>query len=167
MGQWQYFIKIFPVLGIIWFLISVLIISLICFCGMYGHCFGTPSCNGLWIFISNCVQISMEMRILGLIFSAIFWVFGSLEGASSHGDQPLSRIAIDRALVALDNGAYVKASPLVLGSTVSFQCLLIVIFIHWSLYSLGDAEIRSLTSWIPLQVLVLKRNKNETLSYQG
>lgn len=163
MGQWQYFIKIFPVLGIIWFLISVLIISLICFCGMYGHCFGTPSCNGLWIFISNCVQISMEMRILGLIF----WVFGSLEGASSHGDQPLSRIAIDRALVALDNGAYVKASPLVLGSTVSFQCLLIVIFIHWSLYSLGDAEIRSLTSWIPLQVLVLKRNKNETLSYQG
>lgn len=63
-------------------------------------------------------QISKEMRILGLIFLAIFWAFGSLEGASSHGDQPLSRIAIDRALVALDNGAYVKASPLVLGSTV-------------------------------------------------
>lgn len=54
------------------------------------------------------------MSSLGLILFGICWAFGSIKDVICH-DQPLSRIAIDRALVALQEDAYVKASPPILG----------------------------------------------------
>ncbi|KAL7181454.1 hypothetical protein ACSBR1_040360 [Camellia fascicularis] len=55
------------------------------------------------------------MRLSGWIFLAISWALVSLEGAASHRDQPLSRIAIDRAVSAPEDRAFVKPSPSVLG----------------------------------------------------
>lgn len=45
----------------------------------------------------------------------VLWALVCLEEAASHGVQPLSLIAIEKAAVALDKNAYVKASPSVLG----------------------------------------------------
>ncbi|CAL5430767.1 unnamed protein product [Camellia sinensis] len=56
-----------------------------------------------------------EMRLSGWMFLAISWALVSLEGAASHRDQPLSRIVIDRAVVAPEDRAFVKASPSILG----------------------------------------------------
>ncbi|XVF03193.1 hypothetical protein REPUB_Repub04eG0240400 [Reevesia pubescens] len=55
------------------------------------------------------------MRGLRLIYWTILLVLGILHKASSHGVQPLSRIAIHKVTLALDTRAYVKASPTVLG----------------------------------------------------
>ncbi|KAK9276957.1 hypothetical protein L1049_006496 [Liquidambar formosana] len=55
------------------------------------------------------------MRASGLIFLAILWAISSFEEVRSHGDQPLSKIAIHKATVSLHDGAYVKASPHILG----------------------------------------------------
>lgn len=62
------------------------------------------------------------MRIF-LNFPAILWVLFTLQGVASHGDHPLSRIAIHKAVAAVDNNAYIKASPSVLGLTVSFYSM--------------------------------------------
>ncbi|XP_052198575.1 probable inactive purple acid phosphatase 1 [Diospyros lotus] len=55
------------------------------------------------------------MRFIVAIFLAILWSIVSLKGASSHGDQPLSRIAIHNVVFALNDLAYIKASPSVIG----------------------------------------------------
>ncbi|KAL0013133.1 hypothetical protein SO802_000202 [Lithocarpus litseifolius] len=55
------------------------------------------------------------MRGLNFISLAIFLVLTTLQEAWSHGDQPLSKIAIHKATVDLNHDAYVKASPTVLG----------------------------------------------------
>ncbi|XP_052198579.1 probable inactive purple acid phosphatase 1 [Diospyros lotus] len=55
------------------------------------------------------------MRFIVAIFLGILWSIVNLKGASSHGDQPLSRIAIHNAVFALDDLAYIKASPSVIG----------------------------------------------------
>ena len=62
-----------------------------------------------------------EMQVFGFILLAILWGIGSLEGVTSHGDQPLSRIAIHKAVFALNDLAYIKASPPILGLKVSFN----------------------------------------------
>ncbi|XP_051122547.1 probable inactive purple acid phosphatase 1 [Andrographis paniculata] len=46
---------------------------------------------------------------------AVLWALASLTVVTSHGIQPLSVIAIDKAVIALDNKAYIKASPTILG----------------------------------------------------
>ncbi|XP_030956900.1 probable inactive purple acid phosphatase 1 isoform X1 [Quercus lobata] len=55
------------------------------------------------------------MRGLNFISLSILLVFTTLQEAWSHGDQPLSKIAIHKAIVDLNGQAYVKASPTVLG----------------------------------------------------
>lgn len=55
------------------------------------------------------------MQIFGFCLLAVFCALGSLEGVTSHGDQPFSRIAIHEAVFALDDFAYVKVTPSVLG----------------------------------------------------
>ncbi|KAK3035940.1 hypothetical protein RJ639_031363, partial [Escallonia herrerae] len=55
------------------------------------------------------------MKVAGFTLLAVFLVLVSLEGVASHGVQPLSRISIHKAVVTLDDRAYVKASPPVLG----------------------------------------------------
>ncbi|KAK9191594.1 hypothetical protein WN943_020207 [Citrus x changshan-huyou] len=55
------------------------------------------------------------MRELRLIFFGILLVLGTFQVASSHGGHPLSRIAIRKATYALNDNAYVKASPAVVG----------------------------------------------------
>lgn len=63
------------------------------------------------------------MRVFFLL-SAISWVLFCIQGVTSHGDHPLSRIAIHKAVSAVDNNAYIKVSPSVLGLNVSFSCVL-------------------------------------------
>ncbi|OAY50129.1 probable inactive purple acid phosphatase 1 [Manihot esculenta] len=55
------------------------------------------------------------MRGLGVIFTAIAVVLAILQEASSHGIQPLSRISVHTTTFALNDNAYVKASPAILG----------------------------------------------------
>ncbi|KAL9420599.1 hypothetical protein AB3S75_038214 [Citrus x aurantiifolia] len=55
------------------------------------------------------------MRELRSIFLGIFLVLGAFRLAISHEDQPLSKIAIHKAVFALDDNAYIKASPSILG----------------------------------------------------
>ncbi|KAM7477648.1 hypothetical protein LguiA_025861 [Lonicera macranthoides] len=56
------------------------------------------------------------MQVFGFILLAVLWgIGGRLERVTSHGDQPLSRIAIHKAIFALNDHAYIKASPLILG----------------------------------------------------
>lgn len=51
----------------------------------------------------------------------VLWALASLEDVTSDGVQPLSVIAIEKAVIALDNKAYIKASPSVLGFNVSLE----------------------------------------------
>ena len=70
-----------------------------------------------------------EMRELRLIFLSILLILATLEEAASHGDQPLSTIAVQKATFALNHQAYIKVSPTVLGFKVSFcNCQAITFF---------------------------------------
>lgn len=51
-------------------------------------------------------------------FIVVLWVLSSFEGAISHGVQPLSRISIENAVIALEDSAYIRCSPSVLGANV-------------------------------------------------
>ncbi|ESR51164.1 hypothetical protein CICLE_v10033538mg [Citrus x clementina] len=55
------------------------------------------------------------MRELRSIFLGILLVLGAFRSTISHEDQPLSKIAIHKAVFALDDNAYIKASPSILG----------------------------------------------------
>ena len=68
------------------------------------------------------------MRAPVLLWAATTWLAvsavahpgrGGGGGGGGGGEQPLSRIAVERAVLAVDDAAHVKASPLVLGLTVS------------------------------------------------
>lgn len=54
------------------------------------------------------------MKVL-LKLLVVLWAVVSLEEVASHGVQPFSVIAIEKAVIALDSKAYIKASPSVLG----------------------------------------------------
>ncbi|KAJ0096144.1 hypothetical protein Patl1_16680 [Pistacia atlantica] len=71
----------------------------------------------LYLKQRRCCQIFGGMRELRFIFLGVLLVLATLQVASSHGDQPLSRIAIQKATFALNDLAYVKASPSILGSS--------------------------------------------------
>ncbi|KAK0574788.1 hypothetical protein LWI29_029083 [Acer saccharum] len=60
-------------------------------------------------------EIFGGMRDLRLILLGILLVIASLQVTTSHGEHPLSRIAIHKATFALNEHAYVKASPTILG----------------------------------------------------
>lgn len=62
----------------------------------------------------RCNEMNPFVKLL-----VVSWALVSLEEAASHGVQPLSLIAIEKAAVALDKNAYVKASPSILGLNVS------------------------------------------------
>ncbi|XP_073032079.1 probable inactive purple acid phosphatase 1 [Primulina eburnea] len=49
-------------------------------------------------------------------FVVVLWVLSTFEGAISHGVQPLSRISIENAVIALEDSAYITCSPSVLGA---------------------------------------------------
>lgn len=49
-------------------------------------------------------------------FVVVLLVLSSFEGAISHGVQPLSRISIENAVIALEDSAYIRCSPSVLGA---------------------------------------------------
>lgn len=59
------------------------------------------------------------MRELRSICLGILLVLGAFRLTISHEDQPLSKIAIHKAVFALDDNAYIKASPSILGMKVS------------------------------------------------
>uniref|UniRef100_A0A2P2NFC9 Purple acid phosphatase Fn3-like domain-containing protein n=1 Tax=Rhizophora mucronata TaxID=61149 RepID=A0A2P2NFC9_RHIMU len=55
------------------------------------------------------------MRGLGFTFLATFLLLATLQEASANGVQPLSKIAIHRTILAVNDKAYVKAFPAILG----------------------------------------------------
>ncbi|GAB4840123.1 hypothetical protein Ancab_020884 [Ancistrocladus abbreviatus] len=55
------------------------------------------------------------MRVSGFILFSFLWAAATLEYASSHGDQPLSKVAIHNTKLSLNDKAYIKASPTLLG----------------------------------------------------
>ena len=62
------------------------------------------------------------MRLL--LWAAATWLAVSAAahpGRGAGGEQPLSRIAVERTVHAVDDAAHVKASPLVLGLKVSLD----------------------------------------------
>ena len=71
-------------------------------------------------------QILVGMRGLILLSLAIFLVLTTLQEAWSHGDQPLSKIAIHKATVDLNRDAYIKASPTVLGIKVCLNSIVLL-----------------------------------------
>ncbi|EOY01692.1 Purple acid phosphatases superfamily protein isoform 2 [Theobroma cacao] len=60
-------------------------------------------------------MIFSGMRELRLIFLPSLLILATLEEAASHGDQPLSKIAVQKATFSLNHQAYIKVSPTVLG----------------------------------------------------
>ncbi|XP_019250303.1 PREDICTED: probable inactive purple acid phosphatase 1 isoform X1 [Nicotiana attenuata] len=58
----------------------------------------------------------VEAMKLFIILLPILSVLVALQGVTSHEDHPLARIAVHKAISALDARAYVKATPSVLGS---------------------------------------------------
>lgn len=60
------------------------------------------------------------VHALGFTLLAILGVIGTLQEVTSHGGHPLSRIAVHKAELAIDELAYVKASPTILGLKVRF-----------------------------------------------
>ncbi|KAF5752049.1 inactive purple acid phosphatase 1-like [Tripterygium wilfordii] len=65
--------------------------------------------------LRGCKEILGGMKHPKATFLAVLFFLAILGKTSCHGDQPLSRIAIHKATFALDDHAYVKASPTVLG----------------------------------------------------
>jgi hypothetical protein len=68
-----------------------------------------------------------------MIFIPSLLILTNLQETSSHGDHPLSRIAIHEATLALTPLAYVEASPSILGlTTVSFLATTTVVVVSLS-----------------------------------
>lgn len=63
-------------------------------------------------------EIMGRMAKLKMSFFIILLAVSTLQEVNSHGDQPLSKIAIHKTVFALSHNAYVKATPPVLGLTV-------------------------------------------------
>lgn len=80
------------------------------------------SCMFLVILIISDTGFGAMRVFMALLM--VFWALVSLEGVISHGVQPLSRIAIHKTVFAIDNDAYIKASPSVLGNKVSWKCMI-------------------------------------------
>ena len=57
------------------------------------------------------------MRVL-VTFLAVFSALLRFPGVKSHGVQPLSAIALHRAVIDIDDQAYIRATPLILGVNV-------------------------------------------------
>ena len=74
----------------------------------------------------NLGSVPGGMRGLNFISLAIFLVLTTLQEAWSHGDQPLSKIAIHKATIDLNRDAYVKASPTVLELKVSLDSIVLL-----------------------------------------
>ena len=86
-------------------------------------------CFSLWsskLYPFYWTQILGGMRGLNLLSLAIFLVLTTLQEVWSHGDQPLSKIAIHKATVDLNRNAYIKASPTVLGLNVSLNIIVLL-----------------------------------------
>jgi len=61
-----------------------------------------------------------ESKFVSLVFLLVCYL---LQGVWSHGDQPLSKVAVHKATVSLLDLAYIKASPAILGQEVSFHTI--------------------------------------------
>lgn len=74
---------------------------------------------------------------MGWLELAILLVLVTLKEVRCHGDQPLSKIAIHKAVFALHDHAYVKATPTVLGLKVTFSIAMSVFssFNHLKVYA--------------------------------
>jgi len=93
--------------------------------------FPLGDCYNKWLGISAavCFRLSQlgvrqgSMRAPLLLWAAATWLAVSAVAhpgrGGGGGEQPLSRIAVERAVLAVDDAAHVKASPLLLGLKVN------------------------------------------------
>jgi len=77
-------------------------------------------------------------------------------GRGGVGEQPLSRIAVERVVLAVNDAAHVKASPLVLGHKVSSSSLLATTLVRkWIRGSLTDCCVVALqgenSEWVDVE----------------
>lgn len=63
-------------------------------------------------------SILRQLLLLFLVFSPVLVDYAAAGGGDASGVQPLSKIAIHRASLALNEAAYVRASPELLGLQV-------------------------------------------------
>jgi len=68
------------------------------------------------------MMMSGMWKSRGIFFSLL--VLATFQLAMSDEHQPLSKVAIHKTTLALDERAYIKATPNVLGLTVRFHCTL-------------------------------------------
>lgn len=83
-------------------------------------------------------KIHFLMRVVVFLFSLLLSFSGFADLAhSAIGEQPLSKIAIDKATLALRDSAFIKASPLVLGLNVwsHFVVYYVLCFLYFHLLS--------------------------------
>ena len=65
-----------------------------------------------------------EMEKSGMLFFCLL-ILATLQQVVSDEHQPLSKVAIHKTIFALDENAYIKATPNVLGLKVSFNSALL------------------------------------------
>lgn len=83
------------------------------------------------------LQILIMVRFHGFVLLLIVLDFISLGRAeTSHRDQPLLKIAIHKAVVAIHKSAYIKVSPSILGSRVTFDSHVCCFFLFCKLFFL-------------------------------
>lgn len=71
--------------------------------------------------------------VIWVVALAVALITTNFEGVKSHGVQPLSRINILETVMALHEEAYIKASPSVLGVTVGFTFMGLLIFLWFQI----------------------------------
>ncbi|KAI3502522.1 hypothetical protein L1887_30636 [Cichorium endivia] len=74
-----------------------------------------PSFVNVYQMVDYFEPFSFIKTAMGLRLLVILWGLCIIEGVASHGEQPFSKISVHETVFALDDAAYVKASPLVLG----------------------------------------------------
>lgn len=79
-------------------------------------------------------------------------LLATLQETRSHGEQPLSKIDVHKAVFALHDLAYVKASPSILGITVCFIDLVACVF-HVTSFLIVHLPIIKQVSALPLREL--------------
>jgi len=78
---------------------------------------------------ARIVSVLEDMReSLVAILVTVISVLGAIHQVKSHEDQPLSGIAVHKITFGLNEKAYVKASPTVLGSNV----IITILFLYFS-----------------------------------
>lgn len=79
-----------------------------------------------------CFRLAVDAMGTLIALLSIMLTLVSLQGVTCHGEQPLSRIVIHNAVLALDIHTSIKATPSVLGVKVSSNSFLLQAHVYQS-----------------------------------